>query len=77
MTTIDLTSAYSAICYLCGLPADQNISLPGAYESTTEGDAVRAITGDSANLWASNRNKWQWTAGELVAALESELDDGN
>jgi hypothetical protein len=77
MTTIDLTTAHSAISHLRSLPADQAISLPGAHESTTEGDAVRVITGDSANLWAADRNKWEWIAGELVAALESELDDGN
>lgn len=70
--TIDLTSAQSALAYLRSLPADQSISLPGKGEcNTIEGDAVRAITEQSANEWASNHGRWEWTAGELVAALDA------
>lgn len=74
MNAIDLTTASAAINYLRSLPADQSISLPGHYtESTTEGDAVRAITDESAHTWASNRRQWDWTAAELVATLEAEI----
>lgn len=74
MKTIDLTSAESALNHLRSLPADQAISLPGDYtESTTEGDAVRAITDESAHTWAANRRQWEWTAAELVATLEAEI----
>lgn len=74
MTTIDLTSPESALNYLSSLPADQTISLPGHYtESTTEGDAVSAITEEAAHTWAGNRRQWEWTAVELVAVLEAEI----
>jgi hypothetical protein len=74
MKTIDLTSAESALNYLRSLPADQMISLPGHYtESNTEGDAVRAITEESAHTWAGNRRQWEWTAADLVATLETEI----
>ena len=70
----NLTSAQSALNYLRSLPADQAISLPGHYtESTTEGDAVRTITEESAHTWASNRRQWEWTAADLVTALETEI----
>jgi hypothetical protein len=76
MTTIDLTSPESALNYLRNLPADQMLSLPGHYsESNTEGDAVRAITEESAHTWASNRRQWDWTAADLVATLEAEIAD--
>jgi len=71
---IDLTTAESALNYLRSLPADQAISLPVHYtESTTEGDAVYAITEESAHTWAGNRRQWEWTAADLVAALEAEI----
>lgn len=70
MKNIDLTTAESALAYLKTIPADQEIILPGAGErNTTEGDAVAVITGESSNAWASSRNRWEWTAGELIAAL--------
>jgi hypothetical protein len=74
---IDLTTADSALNYLRSLPADQSISLPGHYteittEITTEGDAVRAITEESAHIWANNHRRWEWTAAELVATLEAD-----
>jgi hypothetical protein len=76
MNTIDLTSAESALNYLRSLPADQAISLPGFGEvNTTEGDAVRAITEESANGWANAHRKWEWTAADLVATLEAEIAD--
>jgi hypothetical protein len=70
---IDFTTAESALNYLRSLPADQVISLPGHYtESTTEGDAVRAITDESAHIWANNHRRWEWTAADLVATLEAD-----
>jgi len=76
MKTIDLTTPAAALNYLRSLPADQAISLPGHYtESTTEGDAVRSITDESAHTWASNRRQWDWTAAELVDALEAEISE--
>jgi hypothetical protein len=80
MITIDLTTPAAALVYLRSLPADQAISLPGHYtesttESTTEGDAVRAITEESTHSWAGNRRQWEWTASELVLALEAEIAD--
>lgn len=73
---LDLTTAESALAYLRSLPADQAISLPGHYtESTTEGDAVRAIVGESAHTWAGNRRQWEWSAADLVATLEAEIAD--
>lgn len=73
-TIIDLTTAQSAFNYLRSLPADQAINLPGHYtENTTEGDAVRAITDQSAHEWAGNRRQWEWTAADLVATLEAEM----
>jgi hypothetical protein len=76
MITIDLTSAESALNYLRSLPADQSISLPGFGEaSTTEGDAVRAITEESANGWANAHRQWEWTAVDLVATLEAEIEE--
>lgn len=74
MNTIDLSTAESALNYLRSLPADQAISLPGHYtESTTEGDAVSTITEESAHTWAGNRRQWEWTAADLVMALEAEI----
>lgn len=72
MKTIDLTNSAAAIAYLATLPAAQQISLPGAGEATTEGDAVTAVTGLHANEWANSRRRWDWAAGELVAALREE-----
>lgn len=77
MKTIDLTSPAAALAYLRSLPSDQAISLPGANETNTnEGDAVRAITGQSANEWAARYNRWEWTAGELVFQLVDEQREG-
>jgi hypothetical protein len=74
MKNIDLTSAESAFNYLRGLPANHAISLPGFGEvNTTEGDAVRAITEESANSWANAHRQWEWTAADLVATLETEI----
>lgn len=71
MNTIDLTTPSAALNYLRSLPSDQAISLPGHYtESTTEGDAFRALTGEAPHAWAGNQRRWEWTAGELVVALE-------
>jgi hypothetical protein len=75
MKTIDLTTAASALAYLCSLPADTSISLPGACEPLPDpgpGDAVAKITGQSANQWAASMNRWEWTASELVTALEAD-----
>jgi len=72
MSTIDLTTPAAALNYLRSLPVSEEISLPGLHESTTAGDAVRAITGENANVWANNRNQWEWTAGQLVTTLEAE-----
>ncbi len=69
MITIDLTSADKALAYLRSLPINEAFSLPGYNEINTEGDAVRAITGNSANDFAKGCNRWEWTAGELVEAL--------
>jgi hypothetical protein len=74
---IDLTSPAKAIAYLESLPADQAISLPGSGETTTDGDAVRAICGMSANEWANLRGQWEWTAGNLTAALRAEMEAAN
>lgn len=73
-TTIDLTTPEAALAWLRSLPAALDIELPGHGESA-RGDndvaasAVRAITSQDANSWASDRNRWIWTAGELLAAL--------
>lgn len=74
MTTIDLTTPIAAINFLRTLPRDETISLPGKGEAnTTEGDAVSAITGLSANEWCNQRKQWTWEPFELVAALETEI----
>lgn len=68
---IDPTSPTAALDYLRLLPPNQMLYLPGHYtESSTAGDAVRAITGESAHTWARSRHQWWWSAGELLAALE-------
>jgi hypothetical protein len=73
MKTIDLTTPASALAYLRSLDPATEISLPGAHETQPDpgpGDAVAKITGQSANQWATAMNRWEWTAGELVAALQ-------
>lgn len=73
MKAIDLTTAASALAYLQSIPGDTPISLPGACEPLPDpgpGDAVAVITGQSANQWAASMNRWDWTAEELIAALE-------
>lgn len=72
--TINLSSPESAIAYLRSLPVELQISLPGAGESTTEGDAVHAITGENANEWAwNNGRKWDWKAGDLADYLSQYI----
>lgn len=81
-TPVDLTAPGAALAWLRSLPAGQEIDLPGQYESV-RGDndiaacVVRVITGLDANTWATRRNRWIWTAGELLTALSPDipLDD--
>ncbi len=75
---INLTSPAAALAFLRSLPSDQAISLPGRGENETiEGDAVRAITGNSANGWASTQRRWDWTAAELVEEMAGYVEGEN
>lgn len=82
MKTIKLNSEFAALDYLRRLPASTKIEIPGAYHSLPFSPAVEAIyviVGESANTWASSKNRWDWTAGELLEALElsnrEEIED--
>jgi hypothetical protein len=73
MKTINLNSEFAALDYLRRLPASAKIEIPGAYHSdsfTPAVEAIYVIVGESANAWASSKNRWDWTAGELLEALE-------
>jgi len=73
MKTIKLNSDFAALDYLRRLPASTKIEIPGAYHSnpfTPAVEAICVIVGESANAWASSKNRWDWTAGELLEALE-------
>ena len=73
MNKIDLTSKSAAFAYLESLDPSTEIELPGANESkpnSAAADAVAVITEESANSWACNGNRWEWTAGDLLEALE-------
>jgi len=72
MKTIKLNSDFAALDYLRRLPASTKIEIPGAYHSnpfTPAVEAICVIVGESANAWASSKNRWDWTAGELLEAL--------
>ena len=82
MKTIKLNSDFAALDYLRRLPASTKIEIPGAYNSnpfTPAVEAIYVIVGESANAWASSKNRWDWTAGELLEALElsnsEEIED--
>jgi hypothetical protein len=73
MKTIKLNSEFAALDYLRRLPASAKIEIPGACHSdpfTPAVEAIYVIVGESANAWASSKNRWDWTAGELLEALE-------
>jgi hypothetical protein len=73
MKTIKLNSEFAALDYLRRLPASAKIEIPGACHSdpfTPAVEAIYVIVGESANTWASSKNRWDWTAGELLEALE-------
>lgn len=75
MNSINLTSPAAALAYLSSLPAQTILELPGAGDprpNSPAADAVQVITDQSANAWAASRNRWEWTAGELVAELRPE-----
>jgi len=70
---IDLTSESAAFSYLRSLDPSTEVELPGAYEAKPHGavaDAVSVITGEPPNAWATSMNRWEWTAGEIIAALD-------
>jgi hypothetical protein len=78
MNTIDLTTPAAAAAYLRSLDPSTPVELAGAYENrpaSAASDAVAVITGETSNAWAVSQNRWEWTAGELVAALLSEAGD--
>jgi hypothetical protein len=69
---IDLTTKPAALTYLRSLDPSMEIELPGANEpmpNSPAAAAVAVITDESPNAWATSQNRWEWTAGELVAAL--------
>lgn len=77
MKTIDLTTTAAALAYLRSLPAETEISLPGAYHTlpnSPAADAVEVLAGESANAWATAAGRWDWTAGELVQELAPQTD---
>jgi len=70
---IYITSEATAFAYLRSLDPSTEIELPGAYEAKPHGavaDAVSVITGEPPNAWATSMNRWEWTAGEIIAALD-------
>lgn len=72
MKNIDLTTPAAAFAYLRSLDPSTEIELPGAYDpkpTSPAAEAVRAITDESPNAWATSMNRWEWTAGELIKAL--------
>jgi len=71
---IDLTSADSAFTYLRSLDPSTEIELPGAYEAkhSAAADAVAVITGEPPNAWATSLGRWEWTVGEIIAALDRQ-----
>ena len=77
MKTINLNSEFAALDYLRRLPASTKIEITGAYHSdpfTPAVEAICVIVGESANAWASSKNRWDWTAGELLEALANSDD---
>jgi hypothetical protein len=77
MKTINLNSEFAALDYLRRLPSSTKIEIPGAYHSdpfTPAVEAICVIVGESANAWASSKNRWDWTAGELLEALANSDD---
>lgn len=73
MKIIKLDSGFAALDYLRRLPPSTKVEIPGANHSLPFSPAVEAISviaGESAHAWASSKNRWDWTAGELFEALE-------
>ena len=64
---MNLETRSAALAYLRSLPPDQIIALPSSGEMTTaEADAVSVLAGEHASSWARARNRWEWTASELL-----------
>jgi plasmid maintenance system antidote protein VapI len=78
MKSIDLTSTAKALAYLKSLPADSVVEIIDGRRALTNAatDAVSKLVGESAHNWANNRDRWTWTAGELVATIEAEMAGG-
>jgi plasmid maintenance system antidote protein VapI len=77
MKNIDSSSPESALDYLRSLPARKEIEIINGRVALTNAatDAVSVIAGQSAYEWATLHNRWDWTAGELIDAMERELGD--
>ena len=75
MKHIDITTTAKALAYLKSLPADSAVEIIDGRRALTNAatDAVSKLVGESAYNWASNRSRWEWTAGELVATIEAEI----
>lgn len=74
MNAIDLTTPEKALAYLKSLPPDSVIEIQDGRSALTsaETDAVSAALGQTAYNWANDRLRWEWTAGDLVAAIEAD-----
>ena len=72
MKTIKLDSGFAALDYLRRLPPSTKVEIPGANHSLPFSPAVEAISviaGESANAWASSKNRWDWTVEDLLKTL--------
>jgi hypothetical protein len=72
MKTIDLATKPAALAYLSGLDPSTTITLPDRFDSAphdTAADAVAVLADEPPYVFAADRNRWEWTIGELIADL--------
>lgn len=72
MKTVKLNSEFAALDYLRRLPPSTKVEIPGPHHSlpfTPEVEAISVIVGESANVWASSKNRWDWTVEDLLKTL--------